>query len=503
MISLLHDRNSTTKTSVLLSRRPVRNQSRLWVVACLVSGLAPVWAGDVVQKSDDGKAAVVQTPDTNPLSFADGKVVFDLQERLRWENRNNNYDFNSASRAVTDGNWFEQRFRIGIALKPVSWLKIYAQAQDIREFNARRPNIPGTSGAEGDDSFDLRQGYVEIGDYDRCPFSMKIGRQELSYGDERLVGVSDWTNYARTFDAAKIVYKGQSFSVEAFTSTPAVITRGRYDQSDLFNGDELHRELVFSGLYLTLNALPFGTWDFYSFVLDQARGNASYVQGSLHTAVTEGSLTDRSDFVTLGTRIKGDPNKLRGFEFSGEFAYQAGTVRGLDLNTCAVNGGVGYNFLDAGWRPRVFLEYNYASGDKNPTDGDIETFQNLFPTNHKFYGIMDLFSWQNMHDAHVSFSVKPAKPLTAQVDYYAHWIANNDDAWYRSNGLATVRPLNAAARNARSYQGSELDFILTWDVMKNIQLQGGYAHFFAGSYLEDTGAHDDANFGYVMATLKF
>jgi len=238
-------------------------------------------------------------------------------------------------------------------------------------------------------------------------------------------------------------------------------------------------------------------------VLDQARGNASYVEGSLNTPVTQGSLLDRSDFVTLGTRIKGDPTKLHGFEFSGEFAYQAGTVRGLDLNACAVNAGVGYNFLDAAWRPRVFLEYNYASGDKNPADGEIETFQNLFPTNHKFYGIMDLFSWQNMHDAHVSFSVKPAKTLTAQIDYYAHWIANNNDVWYRSNGLTAVRPLDASARSARSYQGSELDFILTWDVMKNIQLQGGYAHFFAGSYLEDTGAHDDANFGYVMATLKF
>ncbi|MDR3404893.1 MAG: alginate export family protein [Chthoniobacter sp.] len=475
----------------------------LFAAALLAGGLLSSFAGETDVKATVDKTVVEPAPETNPLSFFDGKVVFDLQERLRWENRSNNFDFNSGARAITDGNWFEQRFRIGVAIKPVEWLKIYAQGQDVREFNGRRPLVPGASGAEGDDAFDLRQAYIEISDYDKCPWGLKVGRQELSYGDERLVGVSDWTNYARTFDAAKVIYKGQGFSLEAFTSTPAIILRNEYDQSDLFNGNETNRDLVFSGAYLSLNSLPFGTWDFYSFVLDQANGNVGYAQGTLNTALPKGSLLDRSDFVTLGSLIKGDPKKLHGWEFSGEFAWQGGKVRDLNLNAFAVNAGVGYNFLDTPWVPRIFVEYNYASGDDNPASGDIGTFQNLFPTNHKFYGIMDMFSWQNMQDAHVSVSVQPTKALTAQVDYYAHWLANNNDAWYRANGINTVRPLNAAAKDAGNYQGSEVDFILTWNVKKYFQVQGGYAHFFAGSYLSDTGAHDDADFGYVQALFKF
>ena len=262
-----------------------------------------------------------------------------------------------------------------------------------------------------------------------APGGLKVGRQELAYGDERLVGVSDWQNYARTFDAAKIIYKGHGFSVEAFTSTPVIITKGQYDQSNLFNGYEDHRDLVFSGAYLSFDSLPFGVWDVYGFVLDQANGNVGYAQGTLTTALPKGSLLDRSDFVTLGTRIKGDPKKLHGWEYSGEFAWQVGKVRDLNLNAYALNAGVGYNFLDTPWIPRIFAEYNYASGDDNPADRDIGTFQNLFPTNHKFYGIMDLFSWQNMEDAHLSVSVQPTKSLTAEVGYYAHWLANTNDAW--------------------------------------------------------------------------
>jgi hypothetical protein len=443
-----------------------------------------------------------KTPSPSPLSFADGKVVFDVQERLRLEIRDNNFDFNSAVDSVTDGSWLLQRFRIGMMLKPVPWLKIYGQGQGSWEFFSDRPLVPGAFGAQGDDSFDLRQAYVDVSDYSKCPWGVKVGRQILAYGDDRLIGPGEWTNFARTFDAVKITCKGKGFAVDAFASTPAVITRNTYNQSDLFNGTGTGRELVFSGLYATFDSPPFGTVDLYTLLVDQPRGNTTNLQGNLNTPVTTGSLAAHSDFVTLGTRIKGDPKKLNGWEFQGEFVYQTGTLRGLDLNAFAATVGVGYNF-DAPWKPRLYAEFNHGSGDENPTDGSIETFQNLFPTNHKFYGIMDVFSWQNMNNALLSFRVSPAKTVTAQLDFNAFWLANTNDVWYRANGLTPVRPLTPAARSASNYAGSELDFVVTWNTSKYLQLQAGYSHFFDGTYLKDTGAHSDANFGYVQATLSF
>ena len=76
----------------------------------------------------------VEKKEANPLCFLDGKICFDIQERFRWENRNNNFDFNSAVDSLTDDNWFLNRFRIGVAIKPVDGLKIYAQTQDSREW---------------------------------------------------------------------------------------------------------------------------------------------------------------------------------------------------------------------------------------------------------------------------------------------------------------------------------------------------------------------------------
>ena len=484
------------------------------LAATLLLASPSAFCGDAtgLSKSIDSKTVIAKAPESTLLSFYDGKLVFDVQERFRWEVRENNFDFNKATRVPTDDNWFEQRFRIGMAVKPVSWLKLYVQGQDSREIDSNRPKIPGALGAEGDDSFDLRQAYVEFADYSKCPFGLKVGRQILSYGDERLVGAFDWNNFGRTFDAAKLTYKGKGFWVDAFSSSPVVIWNDRPNKSELFNqnGALPQRDLLFSGLYLSIDPLPFGTWDFYSFLLDESSGNVSTQQGTLAAPAPKGSLANHSDFVTLGTRIKGDPKKLNGWEFSGEYAYQVGKLRGLDLSAVAVNTGFGYNWLKTPGKPRLFLEYNFASGDDSAAtapgakaDGDINTFQNLFPTNHPLYGNMDFFSWQNMQDVRLSSRISPLKSVTLQLDYSLHWLADTNDSWYRANGLATVRPLTAAARNANSYQGSEIDFVATWNATKYLQFQGGYSHFFAGNYLEETGGHSDADFVYVQATLNF
>lgn len=441
------------------------------------------------------------------LSFFDGKVVFDVQDRLRWEIRENNFDFNDAVNSATDDNWFLQRFRIGMMIKPTDWLKIYAQAQDTREWLSERADIPGVLGAEGDDAFDLRQGYIEIGNTKDMPYGVKVGRQVLSYGDERLIGAFDWNNLGRTFDAVKFSYKAPTWWVDAFASTVVVPERGSFNQSDLFNGNETGRDQVFSGIYFSTTALPFQTTDLYA----------------LH--LHEEQTTTSTNFVTLGTRVKSTPGyfshqeseglskdgktvvapsapKPIGFDYDGEFAFQTGEVRDHDLTAFAVHGGVGYTF-DTSWLPRLGVAYNYGTGDDNPADGDIGTFQNLFPTNHKFYGQMDVFSWQNMHDIEVSMKFTPVKKVNVKAEYHAFFLASTDDVWYRANGVTAVRPLNAAARNASNYAGSEADLTVTYAATKWLALEAGYSHFFAGSYLADTGAHDDADFGYVQATVTF
>ena len=441
------------------------------------------------------------TPDANPLSFADGLITIDIQERLRFESRENNFDFNNPVNSLTDDSWLLQRARIGIKIKPTSWLTFYAQGQDSREIMSDRADFPGLLGAEGDDPFDLRQAYIEIADYAQCPWGFKLGRQILSFGDERIVGAFDWNNIGRTFDAAKLTYKSGPLTVDAFAASVVVPRRSGMNMSDLYNGNENRREQIFSGIYASTTAWGPQTTDLYV----------------LH--LHEDQLTTSTNFLTLGARMKSKPGafapkavsdgksvapppKPVGLDYDFEGAFQTGEVRGLDLTAFALHGGIGYTFA-TGWMPRIGIAYNYGSGDGNPADGDTETFQNLFPTNHKFYGQMDVFSWQNMQDLELSFKCSPTKKLTAKAEFHAFWLASTDDSWYRANGIATVRPLTPVARGASDSVGYEADVTLNYTVSKNLSFEGGYSHFFAGDYLSDTGASDDADFVYLQTSITF
>jgi hypothetical protein len=351
-------------------------------------------------------------PAANPLAFADGSVVFGIEDQTRFEYRDNNFDFNSGMRTATDDSWLLNRARIGLQLKPADWLTFDVQGQDSREIGSSRPDIPGRLGAEGDNPFDLRQAYTEIGDAKSFPFSLKVGRQVLLYGDQRLIGPLEWSNLTRTFDAAKLRYTGK-------------------------NG--------------------------------------------------------------LGTHWKSTPGKLGPWDYESEFVAQNGTAGGRALQAFASYIEGGYTFQQA-WKPRLSLEYSYASGDGNAADRKQGAFQNLFPTNHLHYGFMDAFSWSNIHNVVLHLGAKPNAKITTSLDYHFFWLADTADTWRRANAATAVRPAKASASN---YAGSELDLLMAYAVCTHFNVTLGYSHFFAGRYLSDTGAGSDADFVYVMTGIKF
>lgn len=433
-----------------------------------------------------GPAAVV--PAYAPIKF--GKLAVDVQEKMRFEIRENNFDFNSALNGPQDASWLLQRFRLGLGYDVTPWLKLYVQGQDVREIGGSRPNDPGVLAAEGDDVFDILKAYIQIGNIKKG-LSATLGRQFLSYGDQRLVGPLEWLNQARTFDAAKFRFAAEKYALDFFVSSPVAFTNNMWNQSGFLDNDE-SLNAYFSGLYLSTAFVPFNlTTDFYVYN-KRDDGDASF-----------GAALGDSDFYTFGTLWKGDPKKLGGFDYTTEMAFQTGQVSGRDLTAFAGHWAVGYNWLKHAWKPRFAVQYNYGSGDSNAADGDIGTFQNLYPTNHLFYGYMDTTGWMNMHNPQLNFSFSPTAKLKVMIDYHLYWNATNDDAWRRVNGVTAVRPVNAAATSAGSFRGQEIDLTAIYKLNPHTAIQAGYSYFMAGDYLANTGAADDAHFGYVQVQFDF
>ena len=117
-----------------------------------------------------------------------------------------------------------------------------------------------------------------------------------------------------------------------------------------------------------------------------------------------------------------------------------------------------------------------------------------------FYGYMDFFSLQNMHNLELVAQRNIIEDFQVRLGYQNFWLAEEDtDSWYNA-GLGTVR---TAQSDVSPYVGSELDITLRYPFLnKRFWLETSYGHFFASTYVEDTGPSKDADFFYLMGKFE-
>jgi alginate export protein len=391
------------------------------------------------------------------------------------------------------------RARVHMGYSPADWLMVYGEGQNSSSTGDKRDPNP-----QADTPFDLRQGYLRLGGATDFPLSLKVGRQELAYGDERLVGVFDWDNLTRVFDAARLRYEAKDFWVDAFISRVVIADDDHFNQA---NWDD-----SFSGLYASTRSLVPNTELQLYFLSDNASANSPKASG------TGGKGNSPRDIYTVGMRFQTLPGQLQGWDFNGEFAgqfgdfeYPAGTpgvINGkrLDHLAYATHLEGGYTFSNLDLRPRLTLGIDYGSGDDNPKDQEHSTFVNLYPTNHKFYGAMDFFSWQNMIDPYLKATLVPVRGLTVVLTYNAFWLASTSDFFYQINQSARTKGGYGIQPQNGNFAGQEIDLVVSYQPKPFMQIQGGYGHYFTGSYIDDTfrtlGGSHDADWVYLQAQFS-
>jgi hypothetical protein len=303
----------------------------------------------------------------------------------------------------------------------------------------------------------------------------------------------------RVFDAIRLRFEQDRLRIDAFTGNVVLGDESRFD--------EPNRHDWFSGMYVTSGILPWQTTEIYLLARNVHRSSV----GQITSTTPSGGPTAR-DVYTVGGRVRSLPDQFGPWDYEAEAAGQWGDfapgsgARRLEHRAFAAHALAGYTCKEMFGAPRAVLEYNYASGDSNPNDNRHETFDNLFPTNHKFYGIMDFFSWQNMHELRVGTSIKPANRFNISLDYRSFWLADTHDYFYQVNGSARRTGGYGINSGAGNYAGSELDLIGTFTAGPAFSAQAGYGHFFIGDYVKDSlGSSNstDSNFVYVQLLFSF
>jgi len=393
--------------------------------------------------------------------------------------------------------WYSQRTRINVDATLSGGVRAFVELQSFDSWGDNlddldvtlAPGVSRTVGLEDTDLVSLYQAYIDMNDIADYPVMVRIGRQELVYGREWLIGNNDaGINYSGlSFDAIKVVYadEANAFQIDAWASKLAELN-APFDAPDVQDDDT-----DFYGIYGTYTGIENLTLDAYGLLVRNAIGPG-----------------DVDYLYTIGARAAGTWDVMGALpgllDYNAEVAYQFGdtTVDG-DYEAWAVDLMAGYTFTDVQWTPRIELAYTYLSGDDDATDTDTETFSRLFSDVH--YGELNMggtldAAATNLHIFRVGASAVPVEKLTVSADLYYFLLAEDDFP----GGFTFGVPQPVASPD--DAVGIETDLVVSYDYTEDLNLRAGWAHFFADDAIEDSwggGEDDDIDYLYVQAALTF
>ncbi|HWL93355.1 MAG TPA: alginate export family protein [Phycisphaerae bacterium] len=335
-----------------------------------------------------------------------------------------------------------------------------------------------------EDRFDVHQLFADwrvLGDH--TPLTLRVGRQALSYGRRRQVNYSGWSQFRRTFDGVKLLYKSDDLLIDAWYVKPI--------NMNLAEGlnrkpNRYQEEQDFYGIYATWKGIKDHEIDLYLLALiDHGNPtNANFRSGDLSA-------------YTFGGRIGG---KIENWDYDGELAGQWGKFAGDTISAWMAGVDGGYTLADGAWKPRLGVGFDWGSGDQDSTDNVHQTYTTNFSAVHSFLGHIDLFTRQNIISPNLNLTLTPHKKVTAKATWYTFWNDSVTDGI--ANGLG--QPVRRDRFGNPGHDiGQELDLTINVSIDTHQTLLFGYSHFWPSNFISATGFDDEVDFIYLGYTFRF
>ncbi len=292
-------------------------------------------------------------------------------------------------------------------------------------------------------------------------WSFKLGRQTISYDNQRFLGGLEWAMQGRQHDALLFLYEKDGLKVHV---------GGAFNQNPV-DGAEPAR--LVSTNYTSPGNSPY-----------HATGNYKHMEYLWANKKFESGLTgslylvnDARQDMALGVPVDGSVNArqtyglMLGFpvndqlKLDGEFFYQGGKVANdTDLSALMFSASA---TLKTDITP-LTLGIDYLSGDDESTADKIESFAPAFGTNHAFYGYMDYFYVGNGHAGGLQDIYLKTKfsfaggSLTGHLHYF----------------MSAADVTDSESNTADKGLGTEIDLVYVKQLAEGVTWKLGYSHMF-------------------------
>jgi hypothetical protein len=394
-------------------------------------------------------ACVAACASAAPAQAQDGATFgIDGELRLRgeWDHRTVGVGADAATLS---------RLRVGGRATLTGWMRVYAQVQDARAWGTEGNTLTDASA----DQLDVHQVHVDLG---TDAAAVRLGRQEVALGDERLVGTVGWSNTGRVFDGARVLGTTGGVEWQAFWMNVA-------------ERDSL----------LPVGLVPQG---------NQGIDDDGWLIGGFAATTIGGASVELTALVDRNAETEESYTaNVRAHGRTGPVLYDAGGAYQFGPNRTAYFASARFGI--ALGRATVAVQGDLLSGDDDPAAGDAKAFHTLYGTNHKFYGYMDYFlapqaqlDQAGLGDVILRGSLALPRRVRVRADVHRFWTARE--------------------RLGSRALGNELDLIGDWGFHDLGSLQVGVGIFapteLATQLMPAFAEGDDLTYwGYAQLTLRW
>ena len=311
---------------------------------------------------------------------------------------------------------------------------------------------------------------------------LHLGRLTMDFGGRRLIARNNFRNTTNAFDGIHWqLTRDKVWRIRAFLVEPVI--------RDSVQLDEQSQRFVFWGMYIETNHVPWIRFNAYYFGLNDQRFS---------------TLSLQRTFSTFGVRLYEHPkNGLIDYEI--ESVGQTGNLGNTDHFAHFQHIHLGYSF-DLPWSPRFLIQYDYASGDRNPNDSQSSTFSTLFGARRFEYGATGNFGpffRSNISSPGWRLIVVPAKAWKFQLKQRFWYLAT-------SRGIFAGSGLRDTTGEAGNYLGHDVEVQVQWKLNDSVEFDAGYDHWFKGSYFDrlptgaglPSGGRKDTDYFYILTKIR-
>lgn len=394
------------------------------------------------------------------------KLHFDMTLRERfelWDGMNaKNYGNPDGVGSLHDKILFH-RVVAGFNFNPSSKIDISAHIQDSRAFgwslrNSEYPELfrvkqkntlePYYIMNPNKEFFEIYDLFIQVNGIFK-DISLKVGRQKISFGDNRLFGPGEWGNTGRwTWDAVRVSYKKGNNTIDAFAGGTKIHDPSKvsipFTQTEHWGG----------GAYAHISLLPSSAIEpFYAI---KTQGSADYSK--------EQSFTRH----WVGTRVFSTDQHYLVYDFT--VTQEFGRDNGRTINAFGAIGLLGYKLHSLPAKPTLCIRETYASGGSS-SDVQLHTFDPAFGAKDSYYGRMNITSWSNLDDRELVLYLSPFKEMKLELNYHWFNIPEPSDA----NLLGTLK-----LQAGKHHLGNEFNIYASYSPWKHLQMVGVFGYFWAG-----------------------